>query len=234
MFLTRLENALPRMKYMKKIKTFIRQSLYELRGFFNYYFVSRGLFDLDKKCNKLNLCSGPIRIQGYCNADIYLEADIYVDLEKRLLPFKSNALDVVVCISAINYFTRERGQKIIEDVHRVLKNGGIARFATQDFFEISKKYVNMDKDFFFQKLPNGKERFHGKTMADKINSWFYGYKIDGGKHCKYFYDFETLALLFKEAGFSKIEKKNYMESLIPEISQIDNRPDQMFFLEAIK
>lgn len=183
---------------------------------------------------KINLCGTMLTDEGYCNVDINPKADVVIDLEKRLLPFKDNTAEVIVCISAINYFTRERGAEIIKDVHRVLKSGGIARFGTQDLFEISKKYVNMDKDFFSQKLPNGKDRFKGVTMADKINSWFYGYRITGGKSCKYFYDFETLALLFAEAGFVKIEKKNYMESLIPEIRQIDNRLDQMFFLEAIK
>lgn len=190
-------------------------------------------FGIKKSPGKINLC-GSVRIGDFYNIDLNPQADLTIDLEKKLLPFRDRSADTVVCISAINYFAKERGSEIIRDVYRILKSGGIARFAVQDLLEISKKYVTGDRNFFFQKLPNGKDRFHGKTMADKINSWFYRYKIDGGKHCKYFYDFETLALLFKEAGFSKIEKKNYMESLIPEISQIDNRPDQMFFLEAIK
>lgn len=197
---------------------------------FEYY---KYKFRINKSPEKINLC-GSTRIGDFYNIDLSSQADLVIDLEKKLLPFRDGNTDTVICISAINYFTKERGYEIIKDVYRILKSGGIARFAVQDLFEISKKYVRGDRDFFFQKLPNGKDRFHGETMADKINSWFYGYKIDGGKHCKYFYDFETLALLFKEAGFSKIEKKNYMESLIPEISQIDNRPDQMFFLEAIK
>ena len=99
---------------------------------------------------------------------------------------------------------------------------------------VSKKYVNADKDFFFQKLPSGKERFEGKTMGDKFNSWFYGYKTYGGKRCKYFYDFESLAILFQNAGFEIIEQKEYLESRINDIEKIDNRPEQMFFLEAIK
>ena len=71
-------------------------------------------------------------------------------------------------------------------------------------------------------------------MGDKFNAWFYGYKTHGGKHCKYFYDFDSLYVLFKKAGFTVIEKKEYLESIITNIALIDNRPEQMFFLEAVK
>lgn len=185
-------------------------------------------------CKKINLCGGGLKIPGYLDVDLNPRADVVIDLEKELLPFASGSVDVVICISAINYFSRKRGQEIIKDVYRILKSGGIARFGVQDLRTIAQKYIDNDRNFFFQKLPSGKERFHGETMADKINSWFYGYQTVNGKKCKYFYDFETLALLFKEAGFKDIKQKGYRDSTIPEIRLIDNRPDQMFFLEAVK
>lgn len=222
------------MQLINRIKKYLGRVLGRLSGFLNYYFVLFGLFDADKKWNKLNLCSGSLRISSYCSMDISQNIDIYADLENKLLPFEKNSLNSVICISAINYFTKERGQKIIDDVFRTLKSGGVARFAVQDLKLISQKYVANDKDFFFQRNTEGHDRFPGETMADKINSWFNGYRTAGGKHCKYFYDFETLALMFQEAGFQKIEQKKYRESVLPEIDLIDNRNDQMFFLEAVK
>jgi len=199
-----------------------------------FYFVKYGWFGVGKDWQYLNLCGTGIKIKNYVNLDISAEADIVVDLEKQLLPFSDSTMKTVVCISAINYFSKSRGQEIINDVYRVLKPDGIVRFATQDLEVISEKYVNKDKNFFFQKLNNGRERFEGETIADKFNSWFYGYLINASKHCRYFYDFETLALMFNKAGFKNIKKRKYHESLIPEINLIDNRPDQMFYLEAIK
>jgi predicted SAM-dependent methyltransferase len=183
---------------------------------------------------KINLCSGTMLLEGYCNIDLCVGSDLVLDLEKTLLPFPDNSINVVVCISSINYFSRERAKKIISDVYRVLKVGGVARFGTQDLRRIAEKYVNNDVEFFFQKLPNGEDRFVGQTMADKINSWFYGYEVAKNKGCKYVYDYVTLESLFREAGFSVIENKKYQESVIPNISEIDNRPDQMFFLEAVR
>ena len=191
-------------------------------------------FKLFKKHHdKLNLCSGNQVIEGYTSLDYNFSADLIVNLNKGRLPFKSNSMSVVVCTSAINYFTRLRGQEIINDVYRILKIGGIARFSSQDLELIANKYVNKDAKFFFQKLSNGKERFEGKTMGDKFNSWFYGYESHAGG-CKYFYDFETLSELFICAGFKIVEKKNYLDSNLESIDKIDNRKNQMFFLEAVK
>jgi ubiquinone/menaquinone biosynthesis C-methylase UbiE len=139
----------------------------------------------------------------------------------------------VTCTSAINYFTRARGQEIIIEVFRVLQPGGVARFSAQDLESIARRYVEKDMDFFFQKLPDGHERFEGATLGDKFAAWFYGYAIRGIP-CRYFYDYDALAYLFKTAGFSVVERKEYRQSRLEHIDLIDNRPDQMFFLEAIK
>jgi predicted SAM-dependent methyltransferase len=182
---------------------------------------------------KVNLCSGPVQIDGYINVDIYDGAHFVLDLEKEQLPFPDESVDVLVCISAINYFSRQRAAEIIKEVYRVLKPGGITRFAAQDLHIFAEKYLNNDIGFYFQKLPDGRDRFPGKTIGDKFNEFFYGFKFKD-KHCKYVHDFESLRVLFEEAGFPAIERKKYCESIIPEIEQIDNRPEQMFFLDAIK
>ena len=182
---------------------------------------------------KLNLCSGSNKIRGFVNIDFLPGADLVIDLEKDLLPFTENSVDVVVCNSAINYFTRNRAQEIITDVYRVLKPGGIARFGTQDLRVLVEKYISNDKEFYFQKLPDGSERFPGTTIGDKLNEFFYGFGVRD-KHCKYLYDYESLKVLIQNAGFKSILQKGFKESLIPEIERIDNRPKQMFFLEAVK
>ena len=209
----------------------MRGKIYKLIEYIKYcwYSIFTNFKYKNKVVSKINLCG--VGLSGYCNVDMYSQADLVIDLSKHLLPFKSGSVDVVVCISAINYFSRKRGEEIIKDVYRILKTGGVARFGVQDLLEISRKYVNGDKDFFFQQY-NGRDRFKGETVCDKINSWFYGYGYRDYE--KYMYDYETLSLLFKRAGFSLIEQRKYQDSRIPEILKIDNRPDQMFFLEAIK
>lgn len=185
-----------------------------------------------REISKVNLCCGIQRIPGYFGIDRGL-GDLSLDIEKNDLPFKDGSLQVVTCISAINYFTRERAQQIINETYRVLSPGGVARFGVQDMESIARRYVDKDKDFFFQKLPNGKERFEGPTLGDKFAAWFYGYAV-GGSPCRYFYDYDSLAFMFRQAGFSTVERREFQQSRLDHIELIDNRPDQMFFLEAVK
>jgi predicted SAM-dependent methyltransferase len=207
------------------IKKIARNSILYIQYFFSVLKHVKG--------KKVNLCSGNQKIPGYISIDFNFSADITLNLSRGKLPFKQDSLEIVTCISAINYFSRERGQEIVKEVFRVLKLGGVARFASQDLELIARRYIEKDTDFFFQKLPDGKDRFDGKTMGDKFNSWFYGYETSGGSS-KYFYDYETLEDLFISAGFSIIQKRDYMDSRIDEIGLIDNRKNQMFFLEAVK
>lgn len=183
---------------------------------------------------KINIGSGPIHLAGYWNIDISDRADLILDLDRDLLPFADASMDTAICISTINYLSRAQGVQLIRDVHRVLKVGGIARFASQDLRLIAGKYLSRDTVFFGETLANGQPRFAGRTLADKFNGWFYGHATSGQKTCQFFYDYETLEDAFHEAGFSHVAQKAYRESALEDVHAIDNRPEQMFFLEAIK
>jgi len=132
---------------------------------------------------KVNLCCGTQSIPGYLGVDFGGPVDLKLDLRVDNLPFADNSLQVLVCISAINYFTRHRGQEIIREVHRVLRPGGVVRFGVQDMEWIARRYVERDIAFFFQKLPDGQDRFEGPTLGDKFAAWFYGYLwVPNGRH----------------------------------------------------
>lgn len=179
---------------------------------------------------RINLCCGPNLLPGWVNVDIQ-GADVNVDLEHELLPFPDASASVVVCISAINYFTRERGRELLADVLRVLRPGGLLRLGVQDLQLLARRYLDGDMAFWGEALKSGADRFAGPTLADKFNGFFYGFQ-SYGKSCRWVYDAQSLTLLLTEAGFSSIAPKAYRESEIPEIERIDNRPEQMFFLEA--
>ena len=50
---------------------------------------------------------------------IIILANLVINLKTGRLPFKSESMSVIVCNTvAINYFTRLRGQEIINEVHR--------------------------------------------------------------------------------------------------------------------
>ena len=229
-----------RYSWRKYVKLFVPPIFIEMYRSKKNYIASRKLPDnIQDAINNnekidINLCCGPVILDDYINIDISAGADITIDLEKELLPFDNNNVSSLVCMSAINYFTAERALLIIKDVYRVLKPGGITRFGVQDLRVLAEKYLSRDHDFFYQINEDGQSRFPGKTYGDKFNHFFYGFENIEHKHCKYVYDFESLKNLFEEAGFKQVEEKKYRESLISNISEIDNRPRQMFYLEAVK
>jgi SAM-dependent methyltransferase len=182
---------------------------------------------------KVNLCCGPQQVPGYFGIDVNAGCDLRLDLSRYDLPFADESLEAVVCMSAINYFTRRRAEELVLETFRVLRSGGVCRMGVQDMRALSERYLRNDTEFFFQKLPDGRDRFEGPTIGDKFAAWFYGYAIKG-MPCRYFYDYDSLAYLFKKAGFSIVDKKQFRESRLKGIELIDNRPDQMFFLEAVK
>jgi len=182
---------------------------------------------------RVNLCCGTQRVPGWLGIDAAGDADLILDLSRADLPFPDASLEAVVCMSAINYFTRARAAELAREIFRVLRPGGVCRIGVQDMKGLAERYVRGDVAFFFQKLPDGRDRYEGPTIGDKFAAWFYGYSA-GAYRCEYFYDFDSLAHLFKEAGFPTIERRAFRDSRLPDVERVDNRPEQMFFLEAVK
>ncbi len=177
---------------------------------------------------KINLCSGLVRIKGYANLDKWLTADIVYDVNFPL-PFYDNSIERIVMMHAIYYFEYEKAKEIISEIYRILKSDGIVRLSFTDLSIFAKKYIEKDYSFYCQKIGTGEDRFKGKTIGDKFISHAYFY---GG--IKYFYDFESLKVHFEEAGFREIKRCNFKESQIENIEEIDNRPELSGFLEAKK
>lgn len=185
---------------------------------------------------RIDLCSGPTRAPGYFRIDLdpTVEPDLMLNLMRENLPLPDESVRYLVCMSAINYLSHVRAAAVVREVYRVLERGGVARFGVQDMRRLAELYVAGDCEFFDQCNPDGSKRFRGATIGDKFASWFYGYATYGGQHGRYMFDYESLAHLFREAGFSTVERREYRDSRLPEIEAVDNRPEQMFYLEAVK
>lgn len=182
---------------------------------------------------RINLCGGTVKLPGWTNVDLSHVADIRVDLESGPLPWEDGAVEAIACISALNYFTPERALEIVRECLRVLRPGGILRVGVQDLRVLARRYLERDAAFFEEKLQDGRDRFPGETYADKFCNWFYGFQV-AGKSCRYVYDYESLANLVRKAGFEDVRERPYRTGDLPDVEKLDNRPEQMFFLEARK
>lgn len=182
---------------------------------------------------RINLCGGSVSLPGWTNVDLVAGADVRVDLESAPLPWKDGSVEAIAFISAVNYFTRDRALEILAECRRVLRPGGVLRVGVQDLRILVRNYQLGDAGFLDEKLPDGRDRFPGETYADKFCNWFYGFEVEG-KSCRYAYDFDSLAGLARRAGFSTVVERAFRTGDLPDVASLDNRPEQMFFLEARK
>lgn len=80
---------------------------------------------------KLDLACGNRKTEGFTGVDMTLEgtqADLVVDLEMYPWPFEDNSVEQIAC----NHYIEHTGDLMafMDEVHRVLKPGGIATFVS--------------------------------------------------------------------------------------------------------
>lgn len=131
---------------------------------------------------KLHLCCGDRYLDGYVNVDrvgtssrrpkhkVTLETyydhplhenqeviiDAWMDIEKTF-SFEPESADEVVMISAIEHFSREAGEKIIEKVYTTLKYGGVFKFDFPDLLMTVLEY----NDEYMVRLLYGSQKNDG-------------------------------------------------------------------------
>ena len=59
------------------------------------------------------------------------------------IPFENNNFDLVYHSHLLEHFTKDDGEKMIEECFRVLKPGGVLRIAVPDLEQIIKNYLNL-------------------------------------------------------------------------------------------
>lgn len=108
---------------------------------------------------RVNIGAGKTYIQGFVNVDIAPVADVVVDLNKDVLPFEDNSVDIVFSYHALEHV--ENYLFALGEIHRVLKHGGwfllgvpyvtltefnlVNPYHKQNFNEYSFDFFDVDK-----------------------------------------------------------------------------------------
>lgn len=115
---------------------------------------------------KLNLGCGKNFIKGWVNLDKdeYEGVDIIHDLNKLPLPFKDNYFDYILCNNLLEHV---KYLPLMNDLHRILKFGGILRFRVPHFTSKSN-YAD----------PTHINRFSSDTMRYFVKDFKFSYERD--------------------------------------------------------
>jgi SAM-dependent methyltransferase len=116
----------------------------------------------------------------------------------------------------LEHLFRGDAEHLLADMHRVLKVGGKARISVPDLEFAVGLYAAGDKErmltqYFF--------------IDDEDNHY--------SRH-KYMYDFQMMEELLLRVGFREVRRWSFTQGDVPDISILDNRPDDSLFVEATK
>lgn len=131
------------------------------------------------------------------------------------LPFADQCADVVYSSHFIEHLARKDGAKLLADVFRILKPGGLCRISVPDLAFALALYPadprRMLDQYFF---------------IDDNGSYF-------ARH-KYMYDYTLMKAALEQAGFKAVSRCAYRQGRMPDVELLDNRPEDSLFVEAAR
>ena len=153
---------------------------------------------------KLHLACGRNIKRGWVNIDLFARrADLRIDLREPF-PFDDGSVSVIYSEHFFEHleYPGEVGHLLKESL-RVLQPGGLFSVAVPDAAPLLNAYADDDRETF----RIYRELWHPKWCDTHLHQVNYHFRQ--GKEHKYAYDFETLALILKTAGYDPVAKRGF-------------------------
>jgi predicted SAM-dependent methyltransferase len=175
---------------------------------------------------RLNWGCGTEPEPGWINSDIKEDpsVDISCDILEGL-PLESGSIEYAVSIHALPELRYPDLVPALMELRRVLAPGGVLRLVLPDLDRGIRAYLDRDRDYFL--VPDEDARSIGSKFI--VQMLWYGYSRTLFTH-----DFVTE--LLEKAGFTTTRRCAFGQtaSPFPEIVELDNRPEESLFVEAVR
>lgn len=132
------------------------------------------------------------------------ESYIQCDVTTEKLPFEDNSVEIALCMHLIEHLNPAGAGFVLAEICRVLKPEGEAYIATPNLYEMAKRYVDGDGEFYAKKYRGSiRNMWRGPTLADKFLDSIIGMGPEFGH--KYAYDGKSLCNKCKKAGLRNVK-----------------------------
>ncbi|MBU2101906.1 MAG: methyltransferase domain-containing protein [Candidatus Omnitrophota bacterium] len=181
--------------------------------------------DLEGTHLLLHIGCGTLVKAGWINVDLDPgRGAFFLDATKGL-PFGSGAVKHIHCEHFLEHLEYPAAKKFLQESYRVLERTGSIRIIVPDAEKYFKAYYEKDTSFFDKLKYLGGTAQPLRTNIEIVNQMF----MMGGAH-RFAWDFETLALMLHESGFSEVRKSAFGD-ISPELD-IDGS-DEWRLLESL-
>lgn len=175
---------------------------------------------------KLHWACGTRILPDWINIDGWWKRGVDYVMDLRCaLPFADNSVNYIFTEHALEHFNLSDGVSALRELHRVMANGGVIHIIVPDLERYCSAYSASDRDWFALAGP----KF--TTLAEGLNYVFLNH------FHRFMYDFESLYLMLREAGFHHIVRSSHLASEHEELRQdmdLPNRKALNLYVEAHK
>ncbi|MGI8960851.1 MAG: class I SAM-dependent methyltransferase [Bryobacteraceae bacterium] len=160
----------------------------------------------------VNVACGPHVAEGMLNIDLFPAAPSVLAWDCRwTLPVSDGGAAGIRIEQFVEHLeTREELPSLLRDCHRALKPNGVLRIIVPDAERYLQAYCRGDLEGFRELNVSDPWPADLPTRMDFINHVFHQWH----EH-RWAYDFETLAHRVRSAGFDRVEKKCFRQSIDP-------------------
>jgi predicted SAM-dependent methyltransferase len=179
----------------------------------------------------INLGAGPFGKEGWVNADLRVAGTLHLDIRKPL-PFADRSACRIFAEHVVEHLDfHHEVPSLLRECHRVLEPGGTLRVIVPDAGLFCRAYASGHFDAFTQlgwDLEHLPEDI--PSAMGILNHVFH----QGGEHL-WGWDWLTMALTLRRAGFKHIQRQSFGVSVDPKlaIDQENHRPYSLY-VEARK
>ena len=148
----------------------------------------------------LHIGAGPKRLDGWLNSDL-IAGDVHLDLE-RTLPLPGACLAYVFGEHVIGSLSDQAAMRLLRELHRVLRPGGVLRLTTPDLEKLIAIYRDENPVVTREDYVRYLDEETGEAHATPCQVFNDGVRLWG---IRYTYDEEDLTRRLREAGFADIQ-----------------------------
>lgn len=156
---------------------------------------------------RLHVGAGGERLPGWLNSDL-VAGDVYLDLT-RPLPLPDSSFAYAFGEHVIEHISERQGERLLRELHRVLRPGGVLRITTPDLRKIIAIYEDRNPVIglpeyaeFLDGIAAGEHRRGAQVLNTFMRAWGH----------RYVYDEEDLRVKLEAAGFAAVRRLEPGES----------------------